>query len=86
MLPGVTGVVLIVLSNSNFINVGVVTVAHNIAAAQVAVVLVSLQTFPPRVGDVTEGISPAGRVAWVRLKFINKILSDDTILFAICQK
>ena len=64
MVPRVTGVVLIILRNSDFIDVVVVAVAHNIAAAQVAVVLVvSLQTLPPRVGDVTEGISAAGWVA-----------------------
>ena len=62
MLPGVTGgVVLIILSNSDLIDV--VEVIHNIAAAQVAVVLLSLLSLPPSVGHVTEGISPTGRVA-----------------------
>ena len=60
-VPGVTGVVLIILSYSDFIDV--VVVAHGIAAAQVAVVLVSLQTLPARVGHVTEGIGPTRRVS-----------------------
>ena len=61
MVPRVTGVVLVILSNSDFVDV--VEVTNNIAAAQVAVVLLPLHTLPPRVGDVTEGISPAGWVA-----------------------
>ena len=61
-LPGVTGVVLIILSYSDLIDVGVIT--HSIVAAQVALVLVSVQAaLRPRVGHVTEGIGPAGRVA-----------------------
>ena len=62
MVPGVTGVILIILRNSDFIEVVVVT--DNIAAAQVAVVLVSLQTLPARVGHVTEGIGPARWVSY----------------------
>ena len=60
-----------ILSNSDLIDVGVVT--HEVAAAQVAVVLLSLQTLPPGVGDVTEGISPAGRLAWPEFNLVIKL-------------